>query len=160
MTTAPPPNAPDGSSAAPVETGPRRSALSGNLLGVNEAERWLEFGRFLTDRRHGLALKRRDAAKRAKLSEATWRALELGYQTSYGGVRVLPNPTPDALRRVAEALELPADQLLERVGPRVHRPLKGGVDDAPNPLTRKIAALSKHDQQLVELLVDRMLDRD
>ncbi len=74
---------------------------------------------------------------------------------------MLPNPTPEVLRRVAEALELPTDELLERVGPRAHRPLKNTtVDDPPSPLVRKILALSKHDQQLVELIADRMLTDD
>lgn len=39
-----------------------------NLADVNEAERWVQFGQYLVERRRGLGLTRREAAKRSKLA--------------------------------------------------------------------------------------------
>src|SRR3982074_1335823 len=62
---------------------PRRS---GNLHGVNEAQRWAEFGRFVAERREQLSLNRRATAKKAKLPESTLRSLESGHPTASGRV--------------------------------------------------------------------------
>ncbi|MGH9205743.1 MAG: helix-turn-helix domain-containing protein, partial [Acidimicrobiales bacterium] len=54
---------------------------------MDESQRWVEFGRWLTEQRQGLGLRRRDAAKRAQISEAAWRDLETGRKVSVGGIR-------------------------------------------------------------------------
>jgi transcriptional regulator with XRE-family HTH domain len=142
-----------------VHVPPKRS---GNLHGVNEAQRWAEFGRFVTERREELGLGRRAAAKKAKLTESTLRALEAGYQTAYGGVRVLPNLTPDELDGLAAALEVDADDLHARLGrPAPHLVDATRAEDEPDgrtsALARRIARLDERDRQLVAVLVDRLL---
>ena len=138
---------------------PRRS---GNLHGVNEAQRWAEFGRFVAERREHLSLNRRATAKKAKLPESTLRALESGYQTAYGGVRVLPNLTTDELQRLADALEIEATELRARLGRAAPR-LVGGSEQADSrttSLARRIARLDDADRQLVEILVQRLSQHD
>lgn len=137
---------------------------SGNLHGVNEAQRWAEFGRFVTERREELGLGRRAAARKAKLTESTLRALEAGYQTAYGGVRVLPNLTAEELDGLAAALEVDADELRDRLGrPAPHLVDASHARDADDAgtvaLARRIAGLDERDRQLVDALVDRLLER-
>ena len=138
---------------------PRRS---GNRHGVNEAQRWTEFGQFVTERRDELGLNRRAAAKKAKLPEATLRALESGYQTAYGGVRVLPNLTTDELGRLADALEMDPAELRTRLGRPAPRLISGNEqpDSRAASLARRISRLDDTDRQLVELLVERLSQRD
>lgn len=129
---------------------------------MNEAERWVQFGQYLVEQRQRLGLKRREAAKRAKVPEATWRDLEAGYRNSYsGGVRVLPHPTQEILEAVAQALELTPDELLQHM-PRPARRRTTAARTAPAddaaPLARKIARLSERDRRLVEQIVDLMID--
>ena len=83
---------------------------------VDESQQWVEFGRWLVEQRKERGLRRRDAARRAKVSEATWRDLETGRKEAVGGIRLLPNPSRDVLERVAGALELPVEDLLARIG--------------------------------------------
>src|SRR4030081_391974 len=123
---------------------PRRS---GNLHGVNEAQRWAEFGRFVTQRRDELSLNRRALAKKAKLPESTLRALESGYQTAYGGVRVLPNLTTAEVQHLAEALEIDATDLRNRLGRAAPRLVTGTdqPDSRVTSLARRIARLGDAD---------------
>ncbi len=137
---------------------------SGNLHGVNEAQRWAEFGRFVAERREELGLGRRAAAKRAKLTESTRRALEAGYQTAYGGVRVLPNLAPGELDDLAAALEVDPDELRGRLGrPAPHLVDASHARDTTDArvvaLAQRISTLDERDRQLVEALVDRLLER-
>jgi transcriptional regulator with XRE-family HTH domain len=138
---------------------PRRS---GNMHGVNEAQRWADFGRFVAERREQLSLNRRATAKKAKLPESTLKALESGYQTAYGGVRVLPNLTADELQRLADALELEGGELRGRLGRAAPRLVSatGAPDSRSTALARRIARLDEVDRQLVELLVQRLSQRD
>jgi transcriptional regulator with XRE-family HTH domain len=100
---------------------PRLRGLDGNggnrhAGPVGDSSQWVEFGRWLTEQREQRGLRRREAAKRAKLPEAQWRDLETGRKEAVGGFRLLPNPSHDVLERVAEVLELPVDDVLDRVG--------------------------------------------
>jgi transcriptional regulator with XRE-family HTH domain len=127
---------------------------------VNEGDRWVEFGRFLREQRDKVGLSRREAAKRSKVPEATWRDLENGQKTSYGGVRVLPNPGSDVLDKIAATLELTLEDLNRHVGrPSNRQKAAPGTarSDAP-PLAQKIASLGDRDRHLVESMVDRMLE--
>lgn len=134
-------------------------ARGGNLLTMHEAQRWTEFGHFLVEQRERLGLRRRDAAKRAKMSEHDWRALEIGYREEFGGVRVLPNPAADVLERMARALELPVDELVSRIGPRpTPAPAESHGDDAETTvLARRIGRLRMEDRQLIAALIERLL---
>lgn len=127
---------------------------------MTEAQRWAEFGRYLVEQRERLGLGRREAARRSKVPEAAWRELETGYKNTYRGVRLLPNPKPDRLRRIAETLELPPDDLVTRVASlprRTHQAQTKAVEDR---LPRKIASLGDRDRRLVERLVDKMLEEE
>lgn len=127
----------------------------------------MEFGKWIAEQREEKGLRRREAAKRAKVSEAQWRDLETGRKASIGGIRLLPNPSPDVLARVAEALELPVDEVMARIGRSGNsrrRPLPV-VPTPPNEddgsmLEVKLRRLSERDRALVEHLIDGMLEMD
>ena len=133
---------------------------------VDESRQWVEFGRWLAEQREERGLRRRDAAKRAKISEAAWRDLETGRKEAIGGIRLLPNPSHDVLERVAGVLELPVETVLARIGR--HDRVAGAHDHSGNghpahdgpALSTKLRRLSERDRVLVEQLVDAMLEHD
>lgn len=136
---------------------------------VDESQQWVEFGRWLVEQREERGLRRRDAARRAKVSEATWRDLETGRKEAVGGIRLLPNPSRDVLERVAGALELPVEDLLARTG-RTTRGRRGQPrvvpegDSAPEEdgsfLALKLRRLSPVDRLIIEHVVDAMIEND
>jgi len=135
---------------------------------VDESQQWVEFGRWLSEQREQRGLRRRDAARRAKVSESQWRDLETGRKEAIGAIRLLPNPSADVLERVAGALELPLEDVLARIG-RPARPARssaGASSGAPRPdddgslLGVKLRRLSERDRALVERLVDAMLEHE
>ena len=128
---------------------------------MNEAERWVEFGVYLRQQRDNVGLSRREAARRSKVPEATWKDLENGHKTSYGGVRVLPNPGSDVLAKIAKVLELSPEELNRHVGRLTNksRPASASSSrDGTTPLAQKIARLGDRDKRLIESLVDQMLE--
>ena len=133
---------------------------------MDESRQWVEFGRWLVHQREERGLRRRDAARRAKISEALWRDLETGRKEAIGGIRLLPNPSQDVLERVAGALELPVEDLLSRVGrasstARVRLPAEHlRSEDDGSLLAVKLRRLSDRDRVLVERLVDAMLEHE
>ena len=135
--------------------------------GVDESQQWVEFGRWLVEQREQRGLRRRDAARRAKVPETLWRDLETGRKEAIGGIRLLPNPSPDVLERVAGALELPVEDVLARIGrpTRPRRtpspPVDGNRPDEEGALLGlKLRRLSERDRLLVERMVDAMLEHD
>ena len=135
--------------------------------GVDESQQWVEFGRWLVKQREEHGLRRRDAARRAKVSETLWRDLETGRKEAIGAIRLLPNPSADVLERVAGALDLPVDDVLARIGRPAHRPRPrrpSRVDSARSEegalLAVKLRRLSERDRAVVERLVDAMLEHD
>ena len=128
---------------------------------MNEAERWVEFGIYLRQQRDNVGLSRREAARRSKVPESTWKDLETGHKTSYGGVRVLPNPGADVLDKIAKVLELSPEELSRHVG-RVGTKSKAASTaesrDGVTALSQKIARLDDRDRRLVESMVDQMLE--
>jgi len=134
---------------------------------VDESRQWVEFGRWLVEQREERGLRRRDAARRAKISEALWRDLETGRKEAIGGIRLLPNPSQDVLERVAAALDLPIEDILARVGRakagrRTLGPATDGpkVDEEGSLLFIKLRRLSDRDRILLERLVDAMLEHE
>jgi transcriptional regulator with XRE-family HTH domain len=132
---------------------------------VDESRQWVEFGRWLVEQREERGLRRRDAARRAKISEALWRDLETGRKEAIGGIRLLPNPSQDVLERVAGALELPVEDVLARVGrAKAGRRNLTPASDAPkiddDLLSVKLRRLSERDRILLERLVDAMLEHE
>ena len=89
---------------------------------MDESQQWVEFGRWLAEQREQRGLRRRDAARRAKVSETLWRDLETGRKEAIGAIRLLPNPSADVLERVAGALEVPVEDVLARIGRPARRP--------------------------------------
>lgn len=133
---------------------------------MDESQQWVEFGRWLAEQREEKGLRRREAAKRAKVSEAQWRDLETGRKQAIGGIRLLPNPSQDVLERVAGALDLPVEDVLAHIGrnlgPR-RRSVNNVVvraDEDGSLLNLKFRRLSDRDRALVESLVDAMLEAD
>jgi transcriptional regulator with XRE-family HTH domain len=130
-------------------------------LAVNEAERWVEFGVYLRQQRDKVGLSRREAARRSKVPESTWKDLETGQKTSYGGVRVLPNPAADVLAKMATVLELSPEELsrhVGRTGTKSRSSSAAASRDGVSALSQKIARLDDRDRRLVESMVDQMLD--
>ncbi len=138
---------------------------NGRVTPVGSVSDWVDFGHFLVEQREALGLRRREAAKRARIPESEWKALEQGRREEFGGVRVLPNPSPEVLARVASALEVPVEELLHRIGPRPQATPGVGdeVADDSTPdaeattLARRIARLSVEDRRLIAALIDRLL---
>ena len=125
---------------------------------MDESQQWVEFGRWLAEQREQRGLRRRDAARRAKVSETLWRDLETGRKEAIGAIRLLPNPSADVLERVAGALELPVEDVLARIG-RPTRPARASAastsgaarsDDDGSLLAVKLRRLSERDRALVE----------
>jgi len=136
--------------------------------GVDESQQWVEFGRWLAEQREQRGLRRRDAARRAKVSETLWRDLETGRKEAIGAIRLLPNPSADVLERVAGALELPVEDVLARIG-RPTRPPRSSTssglgapraEDDGSLLGIKLRRLSERDRTVVERLVDAMLEHE
>jgi transcriptional regulator with XRE-family HTH domain len=141
---------------------------TGHAETVDESRQWVEFGRWLAEQREERGLRRREAAKRAKISESVWRDLETGRKEAIGGIRLLPNPSRDVLERVAGALELPMEDVLARIGrPSPKRPsatLAAGptakANDDSSTLSLKLRRLGERDRIVVERMVDAMLEAD
>jgi transcriptional regulator with XRE-family HTH domain len=133
---------------------------------VDESRQWVEFGRWLAEQREERGLRRREAARRAKISEALWRDLETGRKEAIGGIRLLPNPSQDVLERVAGALEIPMEDILARVGRPSAARRSAAAHDVQKPegegslLTVKLGRLSERDLVLVERLVDAMIEHE
>jgi transcriptional regulator with XRE-family HTH domain len=134
---------------------------------VDESQQWVEFGRWLAEQREERGLRRRDAARRAKVSESLWRDLETGRKEAVGAIRLLPNPSADVLERVAAALEVPVEDVLARIG-RPTRPKSSAnsnsnaarAEDDGSLLGVKLRRLSERDRVVVERLVDAMLEHE
>jgi transcriptional regulator with XRE-family HTH domain len=146
-----------------VLTGWTQAPGTGTLAGVDESQQWVEFGRWLAEQREERGLRRRDAARRAKVSESLWRDLETGRKEAIGAIRLLPNPSAEVLERVAGALELPLEDVLARIG-RPTRPARPPAshasrnEDDGSLLAVKLRRLSDRDRALVERVVDAMLE--
>jgi transcriptional regulator with XRE-family HTH domain len=135
---------------------------------VDESQQWVAFGKWLAEQREHKGLRRREAARRAKVSEAVWRDLETGRKQAIGGIRLLPNPSQAVLERVATALDVPLEEVLAKAGRSTNgsRPARSGPDTSPRPdldsstLGLKLRRLGDRDRIVVERLVDAMLEHD
>jgi hypothetical protein len=101
----------------------------------------------------------REAARRANLSEITWRNYESGIKLLAKGVSAPVNPRDDKLEAAAKAVGLDPAVVFEIAG----RPYDGALspapaaDGPPAALSGKIGRLSERDRRAVERLVDEML---
>ncbi|MFI8660778.1 helix-turn-helix domain-containing protein [Rhodococcus qingshengii] len=74
----------------------------------------IELAKFIRARRAELGLARREAARKAGISEATWRMIEIGRPTDDG--LHFSAPTIDTLNRIASVLQLEGKQLRKVAG--------------------------------------------
>ncbi|MCL4292113.1 MAG: helix-turn-helix transcriptional regulator [Acidimicrobiia bacterium] len=131
---------------------------SGATPGATDAHGWTQFGDYVRQGRERAGLDVGQAAERAGLGESDWRAFEAGYREEFGGVRVLPNPTPDVLDRIATTLGVPVEELGARLGPVArNRPVDAHREPPVSELARRVDQLPPADRHLVEALVDRLL---
>lgn len=121
---------------------------------TGEEVRWSEaIGKRLREGRGRMS--KREAARRAGFSEATWRALELGVRRPAKGIEVPVNPTVENLVAAAEAVGINPDEILSMVG-LAYQAAFERVETATNEvqeLRDEVARLAAR----VELL-DRQLD--
>ncbi|WP_280245135.1 MULTISPECIES: helix-turn-helix domain-containing protein [Nocardia] len=73
------------------------------------------FGQRLQQAREAAPMRKREAAKRAGISEARWRQLERGFE-SVRGIEVDVRTTPETVARVASAVGLDINEMLELAG--------------------------------------------
>ncbi|HCG2982309.1 helix-turn-helix domain-containing protein [Corynebacterium striatum] len=72
-------------------------------------------GQLLQHAREREGLSKAEAARRANLSESWWRRLETGVNIR-NGKKIPITPTPEAVARAAQAVNLPVNQLLDAAG--------------------------------------------
>jgi len=117
---------------------------------------WRNLGWTLGQARQRMGLSKREAARRADLSDGAWRHLEAGSKQVYGRT-VFPNPRPENLVAAAKAVGVAPAKLFDLVGREAPADLVG-----PTPgqdLAAELARLRPEDRQLVEQLIYR-LSRD
>lgn len=114
---------------------------------------WAEIGRSLYLGRKHLQISKREAARRAGISEALWRQLEGGGEMMTTGT-FLPNPRSDNLVAAALAVGQDPVEFFERLGreapDNIERFAGGGF-------TIRFNLLDEHDKAVVILLVESML---
>lgn len=119
-----------------------------------DAKAWYFVGQRLYQGRKRFQISKREAARRAGISESLWRQLEAGGR-EVGGRVVLPNPRPENLYAAARAVEEDPAILFADVGMQVPEGLDRSAPD--DPLATKLARLNDRDRAIVEQLVDTML---
>ena len=72
-------------------------------------------GQLLQHAREREGLSKAEAARRANLSESWWRRLETGVNIR-NGKKIPITPTPEAVARAAQAVNLPVNQVLDAAG--------------------------------------------
>lgn len=92
-------------------------------------------GQLLQHAREREGLSKAEAARRANLSESWWRRLETGVNIR-NGKKIPITPTPEAVARAAQAVNLPVNQLLDAAGFAPQR-------DDPQELQEEAAQLLK-----------------
>ncbi len=126
------------------------------MWGLPETVGWRGVAELLGDARKRLKLSKRQAARRAGISDGTWRQLERG--PTYENKTLYINQTrPENLYAAARAVGVDPQTVFELFGERVPE----GIDFTPydDRLAKKIAKLEVRDRDIVERLVDAMLDQ-
>lgn len=123
--------------------------------------RWQAVGRELTSARLRLGISKREAARRADLSDGAWRHLEAGVKKAYGTM-VLPNPRPENLIAAAKAVDLNPVILFELTRQQIPDELKFLTTQratnlaTPDGSTISLDGLSDNDVDLIAALVERL----
>jgi len=115
---------------------------------------WGSVGETLKRARVRLGLSKREAAKRANLSDGAWRHLEAGVKFINGAV-VYPNPRDENLVAAAQAVKVPPAVVFQLAA----RPLPKELVEAPTPdrMLESLMKLRASDRELVTGLIERLL---
>lgn len=118
-----------------------------------ERRAWAFIGDRLYQGRKRFQISKREAARRAGISEALWRQLEGGGQMMKPGYFV-PNPRPENLIAAALAVDEDPEVMFEALG----RDMPEGVERfAAGGFTVRFNQLNSRDQYIVIQLVESML---
>lgn len=118
-----------------------------------ERRAWATIGRQLYMGRKRFQISKREAARRAGISEALWRQLEGGGAMVKPGYFV-PNPRPANLVAAAQAVEIDPESLFKILG----RDAPEGIEKfAAGGFTVRFNQLNSRDQYIVIQLVESML---
>ncbi len=131
----------------------------GQTVGIEDpaARCWHFIGQRLYQGRKRFQISKREAARRAGISEALWRQLEAGGK-DVGGHTILPNPRPENLYAAARAVDEDPELFFSEAGWQMPEPITRDI--AEDRLAHKIRHLKERDRQVVEHLVDQMLETD
>lgn len=118
-----------------------------------ERRAWAFIGDRLYQGRKKFQISKREAAKRAGISEALWRQLEGGGEMAKPGI-FLPNPRPENLAAAALAVDEDPEVFFEALG----RDMPEGIERfAGNGFTVRFNQLNHRDQYVIIQLVESML---
>lgn len=117
-------------------------------------------GAALGQARRALKLSKREAARRAGISEITWRTYENGVRQVTSDYQVPVSPRDDKLEAAAKAVGLDPAVVFALAGRPYDGALSPTPDAQPAALSGKIGRLSERDRRAVERLVDEMLGPD
>lgn len=111
---------------------------------------WAALGELLETRREALGLTKREAARRAEVSETTWRSLEGGTNRS---------PSNEILSRVARTVQIPFQEVLRLAGrgdaPAAKPPIRRGrTNEALAAMLERDPQLGDRDRQLLLTIYD------
>ena len=115
---------------------------------------WATIGRQLYLGRKRFLISKREAARRAEISEALWRMLEGGGK-QVGGQIVLPNPRPENLYAACTAVEVDPQPIFEALGQELPEQFLCTADE--DELAHRISHLSDRDRHIIRDLVESMI---
>lgn len=118
------------------------------------AAAWQFIARSLLEGRTRFRISKRQAARIAGISEASWRAMEAGGK-NVKGVWFVPNPRPETLFLAARAVDVDPSTLFKALGEEV--PERLPLHHTDDELVAKIRQLADRDREEVEELIDFML---
>ncbi len=127
------------------------------MWGLPQTVGWRTVAEILSEARTRLGLSKRQAARRAGISEGTWRQLERG-PTLQNNTLYVNQTRPENLYAAAQAVGVDPKVLFDLFDEKVPE----GIDFTPydDRLARKIAKLAVRDRDIVERLVDSMLENN
>ena len=125
------------------------------MWGLPETYGWRTAAEILGAARKRLRLSKRQAARRAGISEGTWRQLERG-PTLIQNTLYINQTRPENLYAAARAVGVDPKIVFDAF----EEPVPEGIDFTPydDRLAKKISQLEVRDRDIVERLVDSMLD--
>lgn len=124
---------------------------------MEETQRWRLVGKMLKEAREALDISKREAARRAGVSDSQWGHYESGTR-KVQGAHLLPNPSNRHLEAVAQAVNLDPVRLFTAAGRKYN-----GISSksaTPTPEADVSARLSRVEERLsrLETLIDQHAD--